>query len=328
MIDLNEQLRECAHCGHQGSHEVDAAAVAPYGHTVVCNACCASVGSYPSEAAAIAAWNRRAPAPQAAPSDLRMVPLETLRLIETAMNRMGDQLNNMDAVEEEDEEATAEAFRAIHALTSAAAPAVAITQAATSEPVGEVKIEKGLRYIEWKCDYTVFPVGFKLYAAPVAAPAGDALHKIADYVADNWPMRKYTLAEIESKLRGAVAHLAGTTPNTEAPMDEAAASAAMAEGNKHGVKSTDTLRILAAYSIALSAQQAGVQEAPSEDAKDAQRYRYLRNTETLDAAVWDALEGHGSMDADGNLNAAGYRAGFDQAIDAALAAATQTEKKL
>ena len=54
---------------------------------------------------------------------------------------------------------------------------------------------------------------------------------------------------------------------------------------------------------------------------DAARYRYLRDTATLDTAIWEALDGYGSTDADGNLDEAGYRAGMDQAIDAAMLAA-------
>lgn len=55
------------------------------------------------------------------------------------------------------------------------------------------------------------------------------------------------------------------------------------------------------------------------DAKDAERYRYIRDTGTLDAAVWAALEGYGCAD-EGDIDQAAYAAGMDQAIDAAIAA--------
>ena len=55
------------------------------------------------------------------------------------------------------------------------------------------------------------------------------------------------------------------------------------------------------------------------DAKDAERYRYIRDTGTLDAAVWSALEGYGCAD-EGDIDQVAYAAGMDQAIDAAIAA--------
>ena len=61
-----------------------------------------------------------------------------------------------------------------------------------------------------------------------------------------------------------------------------------------------------------------------QNARDAERYRYIRDTDTLDLTIWEALEGHGSMDGEGNLDAAGYRVSMDQAVDAAMLAAAPT----
>ena len=61
-----------------------------------------------------------------------------------------------------------------------------------------------------------------------------------------------------------------------------------------------------------------------QDAQDkiyAARYRYLRDTETLETAVWEALEGSASVTDSGVLDHAGYRAEFDRAIDNAIRAA-------
>lgn len=61
-------------------------------------------------------------------------------------------------------------------------------------------------------------------------------------------------------------------------------------------------------------------EALKGDAKDAERYRYIRDTETIEAMVWEALDGDGSVNGEGELDRAGYAAGMDRAIDAAIAA--------
>jgi hypothetical protein len=50
--------------------------------------------------------------------------------------------------------------------------------------------------------------------------------------------------------------------------------------------------------------------------KDAQRYRHLRDAETLNQTIWDALDGIGSDEPEG------YRRGFDRAVDAAIDAAS------
>jgi len=54
--------------------------------------------------------------------------------------------------------------------------------------------------------------------------------------------------------------------------------------------------------------------------KDAERYRWLRDTGSFPAAVWEALEGFGSDTSEG------YGKGMDEAIDAAMAA-TQPSKE-
>ena len=50
---------------------------------------------------------------------------------------------------------------------------------------------------------------------------------------------------------------------------------------------------------------------------DAERYRYIRDAETLNQVIWDALEGIGSDEPEG------YRRGMDRAVDAAIAAQAQ-----
>lgn len=55
-------------------------------------------------------------APGTATQGAVIVPRETLEVIYAAMNHMGDVLNNMDAVDEADEDATDAAFEAIRAL--------------------------------------------------------------------------------------------------------------------------------------------------------------------------------------------------------------------
>lgn len=53
---------------------------------------------------------------------------------------------------------------------------------------------------------------------------------------------------------------------------------------------------------------------------DAERYRYIRDTATLDNAVWEALEGYGMTNGAGELLEDEYRAGMDRAIDRAIQA--------
>ncbi len=53
--------------------------------------------------------------------------------------------------------------------------------------------------------------------------------------------------------------------------------------------------------------------------RDAARWRYVRDTETLETAVWEALEGNG-LAPDGVLDQAAYAAGMDAAVDRAIAA--------
>lgn len=56
------------------------------------------------------------------------------------------------------------------------------------------------------------------------------------------------------------------------------------------------------------------------DRVDAERYRYIRDTATLDNAVWEALEGYGMTNGAGELLEDEYRAGMDRAIDRAIQA--------
>lgn len=69
-------------------------------------------------------------------------------------------------------------------------------------------------------------------------------------------------------------------------------------------------------------------EQDAQDKIDAERYRYLRDTETLETAVWEALEGSGSVNDNGSLDHAGYCSGFDRAIDAAIATKTATAPQM
>lgn len=66
--------------------------------------------------------------------------------------------------------------------------------------------------------------------------------------------------------------------------------------------------------------------AQGADARDAARYRYIRDTGTLDIVVWDALEGYGCTSDDGELDQAAYAASMDIAIDAAIAALNKGTK--
>lgn len=65
------------------------------------------------------------PAPGATPAPVSGGVEAALRLALDAMNYMGDILNNMDAVEQEDEAKTAPAFEAVRAALSAPAPKAA-----------------------------------------------------------------------------------------------------------------------------------------------------------------------------------------------------------
>lgn len=64
--------------------------------------------------------------------------------------------------------------------------------------------------------------------------------------------------------------------------------------------------------------------ASAKDAEDAARYRYVRDTGTLETAVWEALDGYGCAQ-EGELDQAAYAAGMDRAIDAARAAIATTK---
>ncbi len=59
--------------------------------------------------------------------------------------------------------------------------------------------------------------------------------------------------------------------------------------------------------------------ATKAEAQDAARWRYVRDTETLETAVWEALEGIG-LAPDGVLDQAAYAASMDAAVDRAIAA--------
>jgi len=77
-------------------------------------------------------------------------------------------------------------------------------------------------------------------------------------------------------------------------------------------------RVLAVQAAELALLKSKLLQAERELAevrKDAQRYRHLRDAETLNQTIWDALDGIGSDEPEG------YRRGFDAAIDAAIAAA-------
>jgi hypothetical protein len=76
-------------------------------------------------------------------ADVLHVPRETLELIDEAMNHMGDALNEIDAVEEEDEEKYTPAFRAIAELLGRDISGFAIGGEIAAEPrlVGEAASE-------------------------------------------------------------------------------------------------------------------------------------------------------------------------------------------
>lgn len=173
--------------------------------------------------------------------------------------------------------------------------AASLTQAATSEPVAvyQARTEQSWAWTDVSRDvYHFVEPKFRrtLYAAPVA-------------------------------------HLSGTTPNTEAPSDEQKRREAENgrfhqwwESSGHAADPTYTLTMEnCAHATwqaraALSAQQAGVQEAPSEDAKDIPPLH--KGTVRAIVHAWGhAGETH-----------FGLYLRFREAERAALAAATQTEK--
>lgn len=64
--------------------------------------------------------------------------------------------------------------------------------------------------------------------------------------------------------------------------------------------------------------------AGSQVEQDAARWRYVRDTETLETAVWEALEGTDCAPG-GTLDRAAYAAGMDRAVDAAMQALAPTQ---
>jgi hypothetical protein len=79
----------------------------------------------------------------------------------------------------------------------------------------------------------------------------------------------------------------------------------------------NTERAIAAAELALLKSKLRQAERElAEVRKDAERYRHLRDAETLNQTIWDALDGFGSDEPEG------YRRGFDMAVDAAIDAAS------
>jgi Lar family restriction alleviation protein len=82
-----------------------------------------------------------------------------------------------------DAKAFADAHNAALAQQAEAAPA----------PIGEVKrdAKSGMRYIDWAKDHTLFPEGFKLYAAPVGqAEAAEPPYRVAEFWSSANPGKK------------------------------------------------------------------------------------------------------------------------------------------
>ena len=60
ITDAQIKLKPCPFCGGMGHFEFDDTHVAPYGHSVTCDSCAASSGSYRSVTRAAESWNTRA----------------------------------------------------------------------------------------------------------------------------------------------------------------------------------------------------------------------------------------------------------------------------
>lgn len=97
-------------------------------------------------------------------------------------------------------------------------------------------------------------------------------------------------------------------------------SAASTFDPKEHVYSAWQMRELLKSAAALASPADALVAGDSETAKDAERYRYIRDTATLDNAVWEALEGYGMTNGAGELLEDEYRAGMDRAIDRAIQA--------
>jgi Lar family restriction alleviation protein len=62
------KLKPCPFCGGMGHFQFDDTHVAPYGHSVTCDSCAASSGSYRSVTRAAESWNTRALESRATPA--------------------------------------------------------------------------------------------------------------------------------------------------------------------------------------------------------------------------------------------------------------------
>ena len=79
-----------------------------------------------------------------------------------------------------------------------------------------------------------------------------------------------------------------------------------------------TAKAIAAADLALlKSKLLQAERELAEVRKDAERYRHLRDAETLNQTIWDALDGIGSDEPEG------YRRGFDKAVDDAILAAKE-----
>ena len=68
ITDAQIKLKPCPFCGGMGHFEFDDTHVAPYGHSVTCDSCAASSGSYRSVTRAAESWNTRALESRATPA--------------------------------------------------------------------------------------------------------------------------------------------------------------------------------------------------------------------------------------------------------------------
>ena len=68
ITDAQIKLKPCPFCGGMGHFQFDDTHVAPYGHSVTCDSCAASSGSYRSVTRAAESWNTRALESRATPA--------------------------------------------------------------------------------------------------------------------------------------------------------------------------------------------------------------------------------------------------------------------
>lgn len=295
MSELNEQQSlACPFCGGHDISEGEVLTTWGVSGTATQSMCntCGALGPEAKlpegkvdygDVRATEAWNRRAtPAPQAAPSDTRQPIIG--RLMDAisglpvlwGLNEPGALLRNSDV------------FNVLVKVGKEyAAPAV--TQAATSEPA--LTATHGPLHLTNRKTAQIAATDYNIVGYVLRRTDGDAVCISAESAVRWLPQAHYwrLMHEQDGSLFAApVAHLSGTTPNTEAPsvtedMVRAAVSAVdrfPCPVNGSVVRGMGEDQMRSALSAALSAQQAGGQEAPRNEAAgrmlDAEAVRAIR----------------------------------------------------